>query len=119
MLPEIFIVFIGSLMIVVVILVLNILSNVKAFRSDIKKVDYVKKWSFVGVYGAALVILIGFFVPFFSKYFSLINFSANDANNASTFNGYVAPFVAVAAVITTGLAFFMQYQANEKLKEQI
>ncbi|SEL23676.1 putative phage abortive infection protein [Parapedobacter koreensis] len=35
-----------------------------------------------------------------------------------TIGGLMNPFIAIAAVIVTGLAFYMQYQANQQIREQ-
>lgn len=120
MLPEIYTYFITFLVIIAIVLSLLVLSSQYSKKEDSLHYDKIKKWSVFGVLLAIVIVLVGLFAPLIlSGNLYIGNFTQNDANNAGTFNGYVAPFVAIAAVITTGLAFFMQYQANEKLKEQI
>ncbi|WGQ15037.1 putative phage abortive infection protein [Sphingobacterium faecium] len=120
MLPEIYTFFITFLVIIAIILSLSVLSNQYSKQTDSMRYDTIKKWSIFGALLALFILIVGLFAPLiFSGNLHIGNFTKDDADNASTFNGFIAPFVAIAAVITTGLAFFMQYQANEKLKEQI
>lgn len=64
---------------------------------------------------ALFIILIGFWMPFLLTRKALISeldFTSTGAIG-DTFGGILNPFVGLAAVIVTGLAFYMQYQANK------
>jgi len=114
MLPEIYTFFITFLVIIAIFLSLRVLSNQYSEKGDSLHYDKIKKWSVFGVLLAILILLVGLLAPLIlSGNLYIGNFTQNDANNAITFNGFVAPFVAVAAVITIGLAFFMQYQLDK------
>lgn len=119
MLPEIYTFFISALAIIAIVLGIFILTRFNTLHSSMLKTDKIARWSLVGVSLAALILVFSFFAPLiFSGNLFIGNFDKQDADNASTFNGFVAPFVAVSAVITTGLAFFMQYQANRQIQDQ-
>ena len=119
MLPEIYTFFISALAIIAIVLGILILTRFNTLHSSMLKTDKIARWSVVGMSLAALILVFSFFAPFiFSGNLFIGNFDKQDADNASTFNGFVAPFVAVSAVITTGLAFFMQYQANRQIQDQ-
>src|SRR5690606_2600784 len=67
-----------------------------------------------------LLILIGFWMPFLLTRDALIaefDFTGTGAIG-DTFGGILNPFVALAAVIVTGLAFYVQYQANQQARDQ-
>lgn len=67
-----------------------------------------------------IIIIIGFWMPFFltrKAFIKEFDFTATGAIG-DTFGGILNPFVALAAVIVTGLAFYMQYQANKQLQDQ-
>jgi len=119
MLPEIYTFFISALAIIAIVLGIFILTRFNTLHSSVLKTDKIPRWSVVGMSFAALILVFSFFAPLiFSGNLYIGNFDKQDADNASTFNGFVAPFVAVSAVITTGLAFFMQYQANRQIQDQ-
>ncbi len=69
---------------------------------------------------SVFLILIGFWMPFILTRGSMIKeFDFTKTGNiGDTFGGILNPFVSLAAVIVTGLAFYMQYQANEELRKQ-
>ncbi|WP_312338565.1 putative phage abortive infection protein [Sphingobacterium sp.] len=72
------------------------------------------------IWVALLLILIGFWMPFLFTRKALIadfDFTSTGAIG-DTFGGILNPFVALAAVIVTGLAFYMQYQANQQIQDQ-
>ncbi|WP_367210068.1 putative phage abortive infection protein [Sphingobacterium sp. R2] len=66
-----------------------------------------------------LLIFIGFWMPFLLTRKAFINeFDfTNTGAIGDTFGGILNPFVALAAVIVTGLAFYVQYQANQQGRE--
>lgn len=56
---------------------------------------------------------------FISKVFEIINQDIGDYKDIGTaLSGLMGPFIAIAGVIVTGLAFYMQYQANQQIRRQ-
>ncbi|WGQ14753.1 putative phage abortive infection protein [Sphingobacterium faecium] len=67
-----------------------------------------------------ILIFLGFWMPFFltrKAFIDEFDFT-NTGAIGDTFGGILNPFVALAAVIVTGLAFYVQYQANQQGKDQ-
>lgn len=65
------------------------------------------------------LIIFGLSAPFiFTGKDSTTDFHGS-GEIGDTFGGLSSPFINIAAVIVTGLAFYMQYQANLILKQQI
>ena len=68
------------------------------------------KISVVLILVAFLLILFSFFAPsIFTKHSSF----ADTGQIGDTIGGLMNPFIAIAGVIVTGLAFYMQYLANK------
>ncbi|MCS3552335.1 MULTISPECIES: putative phage abortive infection protein [unclassified Sphingobacterium] len=70
---------------------------------------------------AIVFIVLSFCSPLFftsSDYFSGKEFKDN-GEIGDAIGGLMNPFVAIAGVIVTGLAFYMQYQANQQILEQV
>ena len=68
---------------------------------------------------AGAFILFSFFAPFIFTYDSLfdIDFS-QDGPVGDTIGGLMNPFIAIAGVILTFVAFYIQYKANKEQREQ-
>ncbi|MFZ0596284.1 MAG: putative phage abortive infection protein [Flavobacterium sp.] len=65
------------------------------------------------------LIILSFVVPFlivFDEKTSTLNF-LDKGNIGDTLGGTMNPFIALAGVVVTGLAFYMQYRANEIQRE--
>lgn len=73
-----------------------------------------------GVYLSVIIVVLSIVAPvIFTQYkFSSANFSETGAIG-DTIGGLMNPFIAIAAAILTFLAFYMQYVANQKLKDEI
>lgn len=68
---------------------------------------------------AILLIFFAFIAPVLltnSKDYS--HFGEKTAHVGDTIGGIMNPFIALSAVIVTGLAFYMQYQANKQVQDQ-
>ena len=69
---------------------------------------------------AIFLIIIGFWMPFLltrDAFIKELDFT-NTGAIGDTFGGILNPFVGLSAVIVTGLAFYMQYQANQQIQDQ-
>lgn len=66
---------------------------------------------------AFLLIIISFFAPWVLTQFSIIDFTETGPIG-DTLGGIMNPFIAIAGVIVTYLAFYMQYKANQYQREQ-
>lgn len=63
---------------------------------------------------AILLVLFSFIAPFlFSKLSSGIEFNANTGAIGDTIGGIMNPFIAIAGIAVTFLAFYMQLRANQ------
>lgn len=73
-----------------------------------------------GIYLSLLIIVLSIIAPIiFTQYaFSFANF-ADTGQIGDSIGGLMNPFIAIAAAILTFLAFYMQYEANKKLKGEI
>lgn len=66
---------------------------------------------------AFLLVVFAFFAPsFLTRYCSEYE---NCGQIGDTIGGLMNPFISIAAVIVTGLAFYAQYEANQKIETQI
>lgn len=80
-----------------------------------------EKWARVLLVAAGLFIVLSFFAPYIFTQPSLkarLNFN-NTGGIADTIGGLMNPFIALAGVIVTGLAFYMQYKANLIQRKQL
>lgn len=69
---------------------------------------------------SVILVILSFWMPFFltkNAFIEEFDFSKT-GNIGDTFGGILNPFIAMAAVIVTGLAFYMQYQANKQVQDQ-
>lgn len=67
---------------------------------------------------AVLLIVISPVAPFvFTSFYSGIVFTET-GQIGDTIGGIMNPFIGISAVIVTGLAFYMQYQANDLVRKQ-
>lgn len=67
---------------------------------------------------ALALIVVGFGAPFiFTDKNSTLDF-VGSGEIGDTMGGLMSPFINIAAVIVTGLAFYAQYQANKQVKDQ-
>lgn len=71
-----------------------------------------------GVITASILILFSFFAPFLFSLIGKIIFSDKTGYIGDTIGGLMNPFIAIAGVIITGLAFYMQYLSNKQVKKQ-
>jgi len=91
----------------------DIISNSKAFQPSIKFL----LWFALAFLAFSLVAPWLFTRD--SKQFPIpIIFDANSGVIGDTVGGLMNPFVAIAGVIVTGLAFYIQYQANKQVQDQ-
>ncbi|WP_164111995.1 MULTISPECIES: putative phage abortive infection protein [Sphingobacterium] len=68
-----------------------------------------------------LTVLFSFIAPFVftqEDKLGLFNFSDKTGFVGDTIGGIMNPFIALAAVVMTGLAFYAQYQANKQVQDQ-
>jgi hypothetical protein len=74
----------------------------------------------IGVYLAVITIALSLIAPIYFTQTQLftVNFG-NTADIGDTIGGLMNPFIALAAAILTFLAFYMQFEANKKLKDEI
>lgn len=91
----------------------DIVSNSKVFQPSIKFL----------LYFALFFLVFSFFAPFVftrdSKQMPIpIAFDASSGVIGDTIGGLMNPFIAIAGVIVTGLAFYIQYQANKQVQDQ-
>lgn len=63
------------------------------------------------------LIILSVIVPFNIKNFATF-FDDKTSYAGSTIGGIATPIISIVAVIVTGLAFYMQYQANEMVRQQ-
>lgn len=64
-----------------------------------------------------LLVTFSFFAPYLLSKYSIYDLSeANQIGDA--LNGLMSPFLMLAGIILAGLAFYMQYEANDELKKQ-
>lgn len=70
-------------------------------------------WLLIGL--SALLVVFSFFAPrvFSQPSTSEVFFNENTGSVGDTIGGIMTPFIALAGVIITFLAFFIQYQANQ------
>lgn len=67
---------------------------------------------------ASCIITFGFYAPFaFTDKDNVTDF-INTGQIGDTFGGIMNPFISIAAIIVTGLAFYAQYKANKQVKDQ-
>lgn len=67
---------------------------------------------------ASCIITFGFYAPFaFTDKDNVTDF-INTGQIGDTFGGIMNPFISIAAIIVTGLAFYAQYRANEMVRKQ-
>ncbi|WP_293743106.1 putative phage abortive infection protein [uncultured Pedobacter sp.] len=91
----------------------DIVSSSKVFQPSIKFL----------LYFALFFLAFSFLAPWVftrdSKQMPIpITFDANSGVIGDTVGGLMNPFVAIAGVIVTGLAFYIQYQANKQVQDQ-
>lgn len=68
---------------------------------------------------AILIVFFAFLAPvLFTDSSSYGDFDTSTGAVGDTIGGIMNPFIAIAAVIVTGLAFYMQYQANRQVQDQ-
>ncbi|WP_159636954.1 putative phage abortive infection protein [Sphingobacterium composti Ten et al. 2007 non Yoo et al. 2007] len=68
---------------------------------------------------AILLVFFAFTAPvLFTNSSSYGDFNASTGAVGDTIGGIMNPFIALAAVIVTGLAFYMQFQANKQVQDQ-
>lgn len=63
------------------------------------------------------LIIFSFCAPLIFTQFSIIDFR-DTGQIGDTIGGIMNPFISIAAVIVTGLAFYAQYKANDMVKKQ-
>lgn len=64
------------------------------------------------------LIVFSLFAPIiFTSFYSGIDFTKT-GQIGDTIGGIMNPFIGISAVIVTGLAFYMQYQANDLVRKQ-
>lgn len=70
---------------------------------------------------AILFLIVAFISPVFFTNPHLFNTKELKVTKtiSEIIDGLMSPFIAISAVIVTGLAFYMQYQANQQLADQI
>lgn len=67
---------------------------------------------------SALILIFAIFSPIiFTSFSSGIDFT-NTGEIGDTIGGIMNPFISIVAVSVTGLAFYMQYQANDIVRKQ-
>lgn len=66
---------------------------------------------------AFILVIISFIAPYFLTNFSILDFTGT-GEIGDTLGGIMNPFIAIAGVIVTYLAFYMQYKANQYQREQ-
>ena len=92
-----------------ILILIDQLSNIRKQNSLLKA---------AGI-SAGVFIIIAFLAPFFftsSSYFTSDAFKDN-GEIGDAIGGLMNPFIGIAAVIVTGLAFYAQYQANQELRK--
>lgn len=68
---------------------------------------------------AFLFVLFSLYAPtLFTQYSSTIHFDEQTGVIGDTIGGIMNPFISIAAVIVTGLAFYAQYRANDMVRKQ-
>lgn len=68
---------------------------------------------------ALLFILFSMWAPkLFTQHSSSIVFNEETGQIGDTIGGIMNPFISMAAVIVTGMAFYAQYRANEMVRKQ-
>ncbi|MBA4743961.1 MAG: putative phage abortive infection protein [Muricauda sp.] len=82
--------------------------SIKSYQSQIKRLSWV-----LGIV-AAILILISFLAPWIltNNKFSIIDFT-DTGGIGDTIGGIMNPFIGLAGIILTFLAFYLQYKANQ------
>ncbi|MGB7529237.1 putative phage abortive infection protein [Sphingobacterium cellulitidis] len=91
------------------------------FHNQLEDIKFNKPNLWVGLLLvlAVLIVIFAFIAPvIFTDSRDYSRFGEKTAHIGDTIGGIVNPFIALAAVIVTGLAFYMQYQANEQARVQ-
>lgn len=71
------------------------------------------------LYWAFLFIIFALVAPFiFTKCSTSVYFNETTEQIGGTIGGIMNPFISIAAVIVTGLAFYAQYRANDMVRKQ-
>lgn len=109
--------FFYALIPVVLMYSIPILVFIKSFYFDRNDA----KGKYLIILGSVISLLFIFFSIFAPLYFTSdvsqkYGAFSNEANFATTINGLMSPFIAISAAIATFLAFFVQYQANTKMR---
>ncbi|MEJ5049699.1 MULTISPECIES: putative phage abortive infection protein [Chryseobacterium] len=105
-------IFLILILIIILLIILNIKGLVENVNESIKK-----NWTFIGV----LLGISFIFISLFSPYFLTNILSGKELNPneiGDTIGGTMGPFVGIAGVIFTFLAFYMQKLANDEIKNQ-
>jgi Putative phage abortive infection protein len=107
---------------ILVVLLYLILEITKIQHARKLSQQYTSNWDKKTSWILALVIgllISSFFAPkvITSGLFGF-KFDATTGQAGDTVSGLMNPFIGMAAVLTTGLAFYIQYQANEQGREQ-
>jgi|GEM_PF-373270 len=83
------------------------------------KINKPNLWIGILLILSILIIFFAFLAPvLFTNSSSYGDFNTSTGAVGDTIGGIMNPFIALAAVIVTGLAFYMQYQANKQVQDQ-
>ncbi|WP_293924772.1 putative phage abortive infection protein [Sphingobacterium sp. UBA6320] len=119
LLPEVYTLFISFLFITSIVLSVYIILQ-KQNRFEKNNDDYTAKWTYLFFGIAVLLIVFSIFAPFiFTAGKAIGDFDSNTASTGDTLGGIMGPFIAIAGVIVTGLAFYIQYKANQQILDQV
>lgn len=115
MLGWFYLVFLGALLLAVLILGTISVTNPKAIK---EKKSRSLIWILVII--AIALIFLSLFMPLILPQVLQIAGNPVDKINelGDAIGGLMNPFIAISAVIVTGLAFYMQYQANQQIQYQ-
>jgi len=91
----------------------DIMSNSKSFQPSVKFLLY-----FALAFLAFSLIAPWLFTRDSTKFPIQLAFNEKSGVIGDTVGGLMNPFVAIAGVIVTGLAFYIQYQANKQIQDQ-
>lgn len=83
------------------------------------KINKPNLWIGILLIISILIIFFAFLAPvLFTDSKDYSHFGEKTAQIGDTIGGIMNPLIAIAAVIVTGLAFYMQYQANKQVQDQ-
>lgn len=114
-----FIIIISFIILILIIITLYLFYNLKE-KTNIKSNKVELNWKVYFLLIASLItLIIAFIAPFILTRKSVnedFDFT-NTGQIGDTIGGIMNPFIAISGVIVTGLAFYIQYKANQQQRE--